>query len=49
VKRFARFFYTKRKEGEKELDSEETERESVCARGRELRQEVDSVTNKTDH
>ncbi len=32
VQRFARDFYTKQKEGEREQDSGETERESVCQR-----------------
>ncbi len=43
-KRFARDFYTKRKEGEREQD-----RERMCARGRALRGEEDSVDNKIDH
>jgi len=48
VKRFARVFYIKQKEGEREQDSGETERECVCARGRALRQEKDSTANKMD-
>jgi hypothetical protein len=47
VKRFARDFYFKQKEGEKEQDSGETE--SVCARDRALWGEGDSVGNKIDH
>jgi hypothetical protein len=35
VERFARVFYIKRKEGERELDSGETERECVCVRAAE--------------
>jgi hypothetical protein len=31
--------YIQRKEGERELDSAETERESVCVRGRALHKE----------
>ncbi len=46
MERFARGFYLKRKEGERELDSGETER--VCVRGSALWQEEDSVGNKID-
>jgi hypothetical protein len=42
------FLYIKQKEGEREQDREETERERVCVRARALRQEEDSVGNKTD-
>ncbi len=45
-KRFARGFYIKQKEGEREQDCGETERE--CVRGRALREEEDSVSNKID-
>ncbi len=43
-------FYIKQKEGERELDGGETEREreSVWVRGRGLQQEKDSIGNKTD-
>ena len=41
VKRFARGLYAKQNGGERELDSGETERESVW--------EKDSVGNKIDH
>ncbi len=48
VERFARDFYIKRKEGEREQDNRETERERVCERGRALRVEEDSIGNKID-
>ncbi len=49
VQRFARDFYIKWKEGEREQDSRVTERERVRARGRALQREEDSVTTKIDH
>ncbi len=48
VKRFAKVFYIKQKEGERELDSGETGRE-YFVRGKALQQEKDSVINETDH
>jgi hypothetical protein len=45
---FARDFYIKQKEGEREQDSGDTERECVCARDRALRGEEDSISNKID-
>ena len=48
MKRFARDFYIKWKEREREQDSRETERVCVCARGRALRKEEDSIGNKID-
>jgi len=47
VQRFARVSHFKQKEGGREQDSGETERE--CVRGRALRQEKDSVSNKTEN
>ncbi len=46
LKMFARFFYIKWEEGEREQDSGETERERACARGRALWGEEDSISNK---
>jgi hypothetical protein len=43
------FSYIKHKEGGREQDSGETERECVCERSRALGQEKDSTSNKTDH
>ncbi len=48
MKRFARDFYIKWKEREREQDSRETERVCVCARGRALRGEEDSIINKKE-
>jgi hypothetical protein len=48
LKRFSRSFYIRWKEGEREQDSGETERESVFTRGRVLQQEEDRVGNKID-
>ncbi len=48
LKRLALDFYIKRKEGEREQDIGETERESVCVRGRALPGEKDSVSNGID-
>ena len=50
VQRFARDFYIKWKEGEREQDSGVTERERVCARlGRALQTQEDSIGNNIDH
>jgi hypothetical protein len=46
VQRFARDFYIRWKEAERKQDSGEAE--SVCARGRALREEEDIVSNKID-
>jgi hypothetical protein len=46
MKRLARDFYIKRKEGEREEAMERHER--VCARGKALRGEEDGIGNKID-
>jgi hypothetical protein len=47
LKRLARDFNIKQKEGEREQDRGETER--VCARGRALWREEDGIGNKIAH
>ena len=49
VERFARVFISNGKKGkERGIAARQRVREIVCVRGRALRQEKDSVANKTD-